>query len=74
LDRVKEESSSLKELKDQRRPDGTLHSVKDGWGIIDCGDEPKVVGVAKLLADNDDTTTLIPPNTDRIKRRSDDTE
>ncbi|MDD3135184.1 MAG: lysine 2,3-aminomutase [Methanoregula sp.] len=36
---------------------------------IDRADESKVVGVAKLLADYDDTTTLIPANTDRIERR-----
>ncbi|MCX6696944.1 MAG: lysine 2,3-aminomutase [Methanoregula sp.] len=39
---------------------------------IDRADESKVVGVAKLLADYDDTTTLIPANTDRIERRNDD--
>jgi len=32
-------------------------------------DESKVVGVAKLLADYDETTTLVPANTDRIERR-----
>ncbi len=36
---------------------------------IDRADESKVIGVAKLLADYDDTTTLIPANTDRIERR-----
>jgi lysine 2,3-aminomutase len=36
---------------------------------IDRADESKVVGVAKLLADYDTTTTLIPENTDRIDRR-----
>jgi lysine 2,3-aminomutase len=40
---------------------------------IDRADESKVVGVAKLLADYDDTTTLIPENTDRIERRQDET-
>lgn len=35
-------------------------------------DESKIVGVAKLLADYDETTTLIPENNDRIDRRSDD--
>ena len=35
-------------------------------------DESKVVGVAKLLADYDETTTLIPENNDRIERRLDD--
>jgi lysine 2,3-aminomutase len=39
---------------------------------IDRADESKVVGVAKLLADYDATTTLIPANTDRIERRTDD--
>ena len=39
---------------------------------IDRADESKVVGVAKLLADYDETTTLIPANTDRIERRNDD--
>jgi lysine 2,3-aminomutase len=37
-------------------------------------DESKIVGVAKLLADYDDTTTLIPANTDRIERRNSDAE
>src|SRR5665647_650206 len=41
---------------------------------IDLADESKVVGVAKLLADYDGTTTLIPANTDRIERRNDDAE
>ena len=41
---------------------------------IDRADESKVVGVAKLLADYDGTTTLIPANTDRIERRNDDAE
>jgi lysine 2,3-aminomutase len=41
---------------------------------IDRADESKVVGVAKLLADYDDTTTLIPENTDRIDRRQDNDE
>lgn len=40
----------------------------------DRADESKIVGVAKLLADYDDTTTLIPENTDRMERRSDDAE
>jgi len=39
---------------------------------IDRADESKVVGVAKLLADYDTTTTLIPANTDRIERRNED--
>jgi len=39
---------------------------------LDRVDESKVVGVAKLLADNDKTTTLIPENTERIDRRQDD--
>ena len=39
---------------------------------IDRGDESKVVGVARLLADYDETTTLIPANNDRIERRYDD--
>ena len=38
------------------------------------GDESRLVGVAKLLADYDDTTTLVPVNTDRMDRRSDDAE
>jgi lysine 2,3-aminomutase len=37
-------------------------------------DESKIVGVAKLLADYDDATKLIPANTDRIERRSGDAE
>jgi lysine 2,3-aminomutase len=41
---------------------------------IDRADESKIVGVAKLLADYDDATTLIPANTDRIERRSGDAE
>jgi lysine 2,3-aminomutase len=41
---------------------------------IDRADESKIVGVAKLLADYDETTTLIPANTDRIERRNDDLE
>ncbi len=36
---------------------------------VDRADESKVVGVARLLADYDTTTTLIPENTDRIDRR-----
>ena len=39
---------------------------------IDRADESKVVGVARLLADYDETTTLIPANNDRIERRNDD--
>jgi len=39
---------------------------------IDRADESKVVGVAKLLADYDETTTLVPVNTDRIERRNED--
>jgi len=39
---------------------------------IDRADESKVVGVAKLLADFDETTTLIPENNDRMERRQDD--
>jgi lysine 2,3-aminomutase len=35
----------------------------------DRADESKVVGVARLLADYDETTTLIPENNDRIERR-----
>lgn len=35
-------------------------------------DESKLVGVAKLLADYDDTTTLVPENTDRMERRQND--
>jgi lysine 2,3-aminomutase len=41
---------------------------------IDRADESKIVGVAKLLADYDDTTTLIPANTARIERRNGDAE
>jgi len=41
---------------------------------IDRADESKVVGVAKLLADYDKTTTLIPENTARIDRRQDNGE
>jgi len=41
---------------------------------ISRADESKVVGIAKLLADYDDTTTLIPENTDRMERRQDDGE
>jgi len=41
---------------------------------IDRADESKVVGVAKLLADYDKTTTLIPENTARIDRRQDNDE
>jgi len=37
---------------------------------IGRADESKVVGVAKLLADYDETTTLVPANTDRIERRA----
>ena len=40
---------------------------------IDRADESKVVGVAKLLADYDDTTTLIPENNERMERRPDET-
>lgn len=36
---------------------------------LDEGEEFKAVGVAKLLADFDDTITLIPGNTGRIERR-----
>jgi lysine 2,3-aminomutase len=39
---------------------------------ISRADESKVVGVAKLLADYDETTTLIPENTDRMERRHDE--
>jgi lysine 2,3-aminomutase len=39
---------------------------------IGRADESKVVGVAKLLADFDATTTLIPEKTERIERRQDD--
>ena len=41
---------------------------------IDRADESKVVGVAKLLADYDTTTTLVPENTARIDRRQDSDE
>lgn len=41
---------------------------------IGRADESKVVGIAKLLADYDDTTTLIPENTDRMERRQHDGE
>lgn len=41
---------------------------------ISRADESKVVGIAKLLADYDDTTTLIPKDTDRIERRHDDSD
>jgi lysine 2,3-aminomutase len=41
---------------------------------INRADESKIVGVAKLLADYDETTTLIPENNDRLERRSDDAE
>jgi len=41
---------------------------------IERADESKVVGVAKLLADYDETTTLVPQNTDRIDRRPDSDE
>jgi len=40
---------------------------------IERADESKVVGVARLLADYDDTTTLIPENNERIDRREDET-
>jgi lysine 2,3-aminomutase len=40
---------------------------------IDRADESKVVGVAKLLADYDDATTLIPENNERMERRPDET-
>ena len=39
---------------------------------VDRADESKVVGVARLLADYDTTTTLIPENTDRIERRDEE--
>lgn len=35
-------------------------------------DESKLVGVAKLLADYDETTTLVPENTERMERRHED--
>ncbi len=38
---------------------------------VQKADESKIVGVAKLLADYDDTTTLIPENNERIDRRDD---
>lgn len=38
---------------------------------IDRADESKVVGIAKLLADYDNTTTLIPENNVRHERRQD---
>ena len=38
----------------------------------DRADESKVVGVAKLLADYDETTTLTPQNNERMDRRYDD--
>ncbi|HPH34201.1 MAG TPA: lysine 2,3-aminomutase [Methanoregulaceae archaeon] len=38
---------------------------------IDRADESKVVGIARLLADYDNTTTLIPENNDRHERRQD---
>ncbi|MDD2803432.1 MAG: lysine 2,3-aminomutase [Methanocorpusculum sp.] len=39
---------------------------------IEHADESKVVGVARLLADYDETTTLIPENNERIERRDDE--
>lgn len=39
----------------------------------DRADESKVVGVAKLLADYDDATTLIPEDNERMERRPDET-
>jgi len=41
---------------------------------LDLKDAPenKVVGIAQLLADYDDTNTLIPENNERMERRSDD--
>jgi len=41
---------------------------------INRADESKVVGVARLLADYDEATTLIPENNVRVERRSDDAE
>ena len=38
----------------------------------DRADESKIVGVAKLLADYDETTTLTPQNNERMDRRNDD--
>ena len=36
---------------------------------LDAADEHKAVGIEKLLADHDKTISLIPMNTDRMKRR-----
>ena len=38
---------------------------------LDAADEHKAVGIEKLLADHDKTISLIPMNTDRMKRRDD---
>jgi len=51
--------------------DGNCNSCKLQLNI-NRADESKVVGVAKLLADYDETTTLIPENTDRVERRQDE--
>jgi lysine-2,3-aminomutase len=37
---------------------------------LDTPDETRVVGIAKLLADNDEATTLIPQDTERVDRRN----
>jgi lysine 2,3-aminomutase len=41
---------------------------------LESADELKVVGVAKLLADYDETTTLVPENTERLRRRENHSE
>lgn len=38
---------------------------------LDAADEHKAVGIEKLLSDHDKTISLIPMNTDRMKRRDD---
>jgi len=39
--------------------------------VLDAADEHKAVGIEKLLADYDKTISLIPMDTDRMKRRDD---
>jgi len=39
---------------------------------LDDADESKAVGIEKLLSDYDDTYMLIPQDTERIDRRSDE--
>ena len=38
---------------------------------LDAADERKAVGIEKLLSDHDKTISLVPMNTDRMKRRDD---